>query len=153
MREFVYLGDSAETLSGFDFDTYYAFDIGFSGFRDSTFKFVKPFFEQVFSFKPEDKKYFETVKEKLERSFSNYFLGNPYQLAYNLTVMATRQGSALSPTEKLKGIKGIKFEDVQKFGELWSQKLYVESYITGNVEENQVKDVVSQIEGIVSAKS
>ena len=67
--------------------------------------------------------------------------------------MATRQGSALSPTEKLKGIKGIKFEDVQKFGELWSQKLYVESYITGNVEENQVKDVVSQIEGIVSAKS
>ncbi len=62
MREFVYLGDSAETLSGIDFDTYYVLDIGFAGFRDSTMKYVKPYLDQVFSYVPEDKNYFETVK-------------------------------------------------------------------------------------------
>lgn len=62
MREFVYLGDSAETFSGVDFDSYYSLDIQFNGFRDSTLKFVGPYFEQFFAFEPTDTKYFETVK-------------------------------------------------------------------------------------------
>jgi len=78
----------------------------------------------VFSFQPTDTKYFETVKEKLERSLSNYFLGDPYRLAYNLILLSTRKGAGTSPAHKLALIKQIKFEDVVNFGKSWNKKLF-----------------------------
>lgn len=136
MREFVYLGDSADTHSNIEFDSYFAFSIEFSGFRDSTLRYVKPYLDQVFSFEPTDAKYFETVKEKTHRALSNYFLGDPYRLAYNLTTMATRHGLSVSPAEKLQLIDKITFQDIANFGKTWAKKLYVESYIAGNLDES-----------------
>lgn len=72
--------------------------MGFSGFRDSILKFVKPYLEQMIAFEPTDVKYFHVVKEKFERGLSNYFLGDPYKLAYKLTSMATRHGLFNSPS-------------------------------------------------------
>lgn len=33
----------------------------------------------------------------MQRALSNYFLGDPYRLAHNLTTMATRHGVGGSP--------------------------------------------------------
>lgn len=79
----------------------------------------------------------------MERALSNYFLGDPYRLAYNLTSMATRQGVGASPSQKLAMIKKISFEDIISFGKSWGKRFYIESLITGNLDQAQAKNIFS----------
>ena len=72
LREFVYLGETAEAVSDLSPGSHFYFDITISGFKDSVMKFTMPYFEKIFNFQPEDEKYFLTVKEKLKRNYQNH---------------------------------------------------------------------------------
>lgn len=61
----------------------------------------------------------------MERALSNYFLNDPFRLAYNVTTMATRYGVGGSPAEKLKEIKSITFDEIVQFGKQWNKKLFI----------------------------
>ena len=69
----------------------------------------------------------------MERFYANYFLSDPYRLAYNSIFMALREGGGSSPSEKLRLVKSITLEDIQDFGQQWRQKIYIESLINGNI--------------------
>lgn len=101
LREFVYMADMADLDSEFSFSSYFTLGISITGFRDSFDRFTSQYLKEILEFLPSDKQLFETLKEKQKKEYANYFLNNPYQLAYNTIVNALREGSSTSPLERL----------------------------------------------------
>jgi len=87
----------AELDSEFYFGSYYTFNIKIVGFRDSFDRFINQYLSQILEFVPKDQQLFENLKEKQKKEYSNYFLNNPYQIAYNSTMNAMREGAS-TPT-------------------------------------------------------
>jgi secreted Zn-dependent insulinase-like peptidase len=46
-----------------------------------------------------------------------------------------REGSGTSPSDKLREIDRITLDDVVSFSKSWKNKLYLETYLTGNMSE------------------
>jgi hypothetical protein len=69
--------------------------------------FVQEYLDKIFKYKPENENLFETLVEKLKRKYSNYFLEDPYRLAYEGNIRALRYGSEVCPKEKLSLISKV----------------------------------------------
>jgi secreted Zn-dependent insulinase-like peptidase len=107
LREFVYMAEMAELESEFSISSYYTINIKVTGFRDSFDRFVNPYLKEILEFIPTDAQLFETLKEKQTIDYANFFLNNPYQLAYESITSALREGGSSSPVEKLNEVKTI----------------------------------------------
>lgn len=58
--------------------------------------FVVEYLKRIFEFKPVDESLFKTLIEKYRRKYANYFLDDPYKLAYGKSSAAMRMNSAVS---------------------------------------------------------
>ena len=90
------------------------------------------------------------MKEKLKRSYQNHFLGDPFRLAYGSLIMALRHNMGVSMEEKLAEVDKISFDDVVEFGDNWNNQLYVESFMSGNLGENDAITLSSKIQDLIS---
>lgn len=127
------MAEMADLGSEFDFGSYYTLNLKIDGFRDSFNNFINYYLTSIFSFIPDDLQLFETLKEKQQKEYANYFLNNPYQLAYNTIVGALREGSSVSPKDKLKEISNIQLADIQAYATYWRKRIFSEIFISGNL--------------------
>jgi insulysin len=153
LREFVYMAEMADLDSEFSFGSYYTLNIKITGFRDSFDRFVNEYLKEITNFTPKDQQLFETLKEKQKKDYANYFLNNPYQIAYNSITQALRDGSSLSPAEKLRDIDGVTLEDLVIYAKNWNRKVFMEFYVTGNMVEDHAVRIVKDIEKFVEERS
>ena len=153
LREFVYMAEMADLDSDFSFSSYYTASIKIMGFRDSFDKFVSPYLKEILEFTPSDAKLFDTLKEKQRKEYANFFLNNPYQLAYESLTNALREGSGTSPSEKMIEAEKITLQDVAVFAQAWKGKFYLETYMTGNTTEQHSLQIVKTIEDLAKLHS
>lgn len=74
---------------------------------------------------PNDQQLFDNIKEKQKKEYANYFLNNPYQIAYNSIVNALREGSSTSPSGKLAEIDSVLLSDLAAYAKYWKTSLYL----------------------------
>lgn len=96
-----------------------------TGFRDSFDRFINRYLKEILDFVPTNLPLFETLKEKQKKEYSNYFLNNPYQIAYNSITYALREGSSTSPSEKLKEIDNVTLDHLVAYSKKWNKKIYM----------------------------
>lgn len=143
----------ADLDSDFSFSSYYIASIKIMGFRDSFDKFVNPYLKEILEFTPNDAKLFDTLKEKQRKEYANFFLNNPYQLAYESLTNALREGSGTSPSEKIAEVEKVTLQDIAFFAQNWKGKFYLETYMTGNTTEEHSLKIVKSIEELVKLHS
>lgn len=61
----------------------------------------------------------------MKKEYANFFLNNPYQLAYEALTNALREGSGTCPSEKIKEVEKITLEDLAIFAKTWKAKFYL----------------------------
>lgn len=153
LREFAYMAEMAELDSSFSFSAYYTLNVKITGFRDSFDRFTNQYLNEIFDFTPKDQQLFETLKEKQRKEYANYFLNNPYQIAYNSATQALREGGSSSPSEKLRDIDWVTLEDLQVFAKNWKSKVFMEFYMTGNLAEEQGTKIAKDVEKLAAERS
>lgn len=147
------MAQMADLDSEFSISSYYTMNISVKGFRDSFDRFINSYLEQILQFNPTDRQLFETLKEKQKKEYINFFLGNPYQLAYDSIINALREGNGISTHEKLAQIEKINLEDVAEWAKTWKNKFYLEVYMTGNTTQAHSLRIVKSIEEFVQKYS
>lgn len=125
LREFVYVAEIAELESEFSFSSYFTLNLKITGFRDSFDRFTNQYLNEILGFVPNDQQLFDNIKEKQKKEYANYFLNNPYQIAYNSIVNALREGSSTSPSGKLAEIDSVLLSDLAAYAKYWKTSLYL----------------------------
>jgi insulysin len=146
LREFAYDAEMAELDSEFTFSAYYYLGIKITGFRDSFDRFTSQYLKQILDFRPSNQQLFETLKEKQRKDYADFFLNVPYQLAYNSITRALREGGSVCPLERLKEIESITLEDLVVYSKQWSKKVYMEFFMSGNLQEEHAKRIAEEVE-------
>ena len=148
LREFVYQAELAEMDVTFKFVSYFSADVTISGFRDSVMNFVEPYLKQILEYCPNDEETFKIMKEKLIRKQMNYFLEDPYRLAYDGYIRALRHGAEVSPVERLNSSHPVTIEDPISFGKKWKKKVFIDTLIAGNLEREDAERLMKGVEGL-----
>lgn len=53
----------------------------------------------------------------------------------------------------MKEIDSVNLEDIIAFGKQWAKKVYLEFYMTGNLQEQQAKKIAESVEKMVSDRA
>ena len=55
--------------------------------------------------------------------------------------------------EKLAEVDNVSFNDVLEFGKQWNKQLYIESFMSGNLGENDASSLTDKIQCLISNNS
>ncbi|CAG8571116.1 16391_t:CDS:10 [Funneliformis caledonium] len=141
-------------LAGIDYSAYVTSDdtifVNVSGYNDKTLELLELVLKRMkdFVIKPER---FKVLKEKLMRRYNNTKLYQPSSLAeiYDRQLFKENYYSA---EEQSVILKDISMEDVQSFFPELFKQLFIESFVFGNMEKDDVKVMITMVENIFKPK-
>lgn len=79
---------------------------------------------------------FKTLVEKHSRKYANYFLSDPYSLAYSKSSSTIRTNSSVNEEDKVVEIEKLNLPQVVQLNNEWKKKLFLECYFGGNITDN-----------------
>lgn len=123
-----------------------SYSLKVSGYNDKLPVFLKKVLEKFIAFEPTPDR-FESIKFKITQDLKNFGYENPYsQIGTHFLQLINEK--TYPEAEKLKIIQDIKFEDVLEFSKnnLWSQGVFLQTLIHGNVEYSTAIEVNDLIE-------
>ena len=83
--------------------------------------FIEPYLSRILDYVPTDVNLFNTIKEKLNRKLVNYFLDDPFRLAYDSNSKSLKFGSEVSTLQSFNQIGQVTIEDIKIFAEKWKR--------------------------------
>lgn len=148
LREIQYMAETAYIHVKLDFHTFYV-DIDLKGFNDSLCKFLPQLLKLVLGFEVKDSSQFEDIRAKKTREYSNFFMSNPYEQAYEYHILALRDGADVDPAARVTEVERVQFQSIADFSHLWKQNLFGELYVSGNFSEDKAREFAKNIEELL----
>jgi len=141
------------SLAGLGYSTWATSDmlyLNISGYNDKSLILLELILKRMkdFVIKPER---FKVIKDNLMRGYDNMKLRRPSSLAasYNCQLFSEKYYSA---EEKLTMLEGIDMEQVQTFFPELFQQFFIESFVFGNMEKEDVKEMVKIVQDLFKPK-
>ncbi|CAO1621115.1 unnamed protein product [Jaminaea pallidilutea] len=127
------------------------FGISVDGYNDKLAVLMSHILKAIRGFSVDPAR-FEIVKDTVARAYENFRLEMPYQHANYYTTYLTVE-RMWTPEEKLKELKQLQAEDVQRFIPELLSRLHIEMLAHGNLTESQSKSLMQLVETTLAPKS